>query len=269
VKLRAAVAVVAIDIVFKVVDAFRRWDRLERGAVLGGYYRLLIPFPVFAVVDPDHRRRLPRPKSPWPQVLRIVVGIAGVVGAVLTLRVLSGSDLIRSNFALNHVVMLPTFVAALESIAVALCGLERLVGFDTIPIVRHIYTSRTVSEFWRRYNHRVHDWLHRNIFLPTGGRRAPVRSLALVFLFSGVFHELMFGIATSRFTVYQLAFFTLQAGPAVASGRHERLATRGATGRFIAHGATILFLAVTSVLFFDGVRKVFPFIYVSESPLPG
>ena len=52
-------------------------------------------------------------------------------------------------------------------------------------------------------------------------------------------------------------------------GRLERLARRGGiAGKITAHGATILFVAVTSVLFFDGVSKIFPFIYASQSPLP-
>ena len=78
--------------------------------------------------------------------------------------------------------MLLTFVLAIESLARALCGLERLAGFDTTPIIRNAYLSRTVSEFWRRYNSRIHDWLYRNVFQATGGRRAPVRSVLLVFL---------------------------------------------------------------------------------------
>lgn len=267
--LRAASATISGDIAFKIVDYFRRWDRLGRGAILRNYYALLVPFPAFAVVYPDHRRRLRRPESPWPHALRIAVGIAGVVGAVLTVRGLSGSALIRSSFALDHAVMLLAFVVAIESLARALCGLERLAGFDTTPIVRNAYLSRTVSEFWRRYNYRIHDWLYRNVFQTTGGRRAPARSLVLVYLVSGVFHELMFGIATSRFTGYQFAFFTLQAPAALASGRLERFARRGGmAGRLVAHGSTILFLAVTSVLFFDGVGRVFPFIYAGESPLP-
>jgi hypothetical protein len=266
--LRAASAVISGDIAFKMVDYFRRWDRLDRIAILRNYYGLLIPIPLFAVVHPDHRRRLPRPENPGPHVLRLVVGIAGLGGAMLTLRVLSSSVLIRSNFVLNHAMMLMTFVVAIESLSRALCGLEHLAGFDTSPIVRNAYLSRTVSEFWRRYNYRIHDWLYRNVFQTTGGRHAPACSLVLVFLASGVFHELMFGIATSRFTGYQLAFFTLQAPAALASGRLERFAKRGGMpGQFLAHGSTILFLAVTSVLFFDGVHRVFPFIYASKSPL--
>lgn len=269
VGLRAVSAAISGDIAFKMVDYFRRWDRLDRSTILRNYYGLLIPFPAFAVIYPDHRRRLLRPEIPWPHVLRLVVGITGCVGAILTLRGLSSSVLIRSSFALNHAAMLLAFVVAIESLSRTLYGLEHLAGFDTTPIIRNAYLSRTVSEFWRRYNYRIHDWLYRNVFQTTGGRHTPVRSVVLVFLVSGVFHELMFGIATARFTGYQLAFFTLQAPAALASGRLERFAKRGGiTGKFVAHGSTILFLAVTSVLFFDGVRKVFPFIYASKSPLP-
>ncbi len=267
--LRAASAVISGDIAFKMVDYFRRWNRWDRSTILRNYYSLLIPFPIFAVIHPDHRQRLLRPENPWPHVLRVAVGIAGVVGAVLTLKVLSSSVLLRSSFAVNHAIMLLTFVVAIESLSLALYGIEHLAGFDTTPIIQNIYLSRTVSEFWRRYNYRIHDWHYQNVFQTTGGRHAPVRSVVLVFLVSGVFHELMFGIATSRFTGYQLAFFTLQAPAALASGRLERFARRGGmTGKVVAHAATILFLAVTSILFFDGVQKVFPFIYASKSPLP-
>jgi hypothetical protein len=90
-----------------------------------------------------------------------------------------------------------------------------------------------------------------------------------VFLVSGLFHELAFAMATSRLTGYQFAFFTIQGPAALASGRLERLARRGGIlAKVAAHGATILFVAVTSVLFFDGVGRIFPFIYASQSPLP-
>jgi hypothetical protein len=269
VGMRAAAVFTSGDISFKMVDYFRHWCVVDRRVVLREYYRFLIPFPALSAVNPTHKRRLLRPVSPWPELLRLCGGIAGCVLAVLALRALSKVAVVRSSFALNHVVMLVTFVLAIESLSRALWGLERLAGFDTAPIIRNAYVSRTVSEFWRRYNYRIHDWLYRNVFQATGGRRAPVRSLLLVFLVSGVLHEVAFALATSRLTGYQLAFFTLQGPAALASGPLERFARRdGITGKIVAHGATILFLAVTSVLFFDGVSKFFPFIYVSQSPLP-
>jgi hypothetical protein len=269
VGLRAASAFASGDIIFKMVEYFRHWSSLERSMVLGDYYRFLIPFPVLSAVYPDHKRRLLRPESPWPQVLCLISGIVGFTIALQAIIALSRIGLLRSSFVLNHAVMLLTFVLGIESLSRALCGLERLAGLDTIPIVRNAYLSRTVSEFWQRYNYRIHDWLYRNVFQPTGGRRAPVRSVLLVFLVSGLFHEVMFALATSRLTGYQFVFFTIQGPAALASGRLERLARRGGiAGKITAHGATILFVAVTSVLFFDGVSKIFPFVYASQSPLP-
>src|SRR4051812_20629458 len=74
VGLRAASATISGDIAFKIVDYFRRWDRLDRRTILRNYYGLLVPFPVFAVVYPDHRRRLRRPEVPWPHVMRLAAG---------------------------------------------------------------------------------------------------------------------------------------------------------------------------------------------------
>ncbi len=172
VGLRAASAFASGDITFKMVEYFRHWGNVERSIVLRDYYRFLIPFPVFSAVYPDHKRRLLRPESPWPQVLRLFGGIVGVTIALQAIRALSRIALVRSSFALNHAVMLLTFVLAIESLSRALCGLERLAGFDTTPIIRNAYLSRTVSEFWRRYNYRIHDFLYRNVFQATGGRRA-------------------------------------------------------------------------------------------------
>src|SRR5262245_10508973 len=201
--LRAASCFASRDITFKMVDYFRQWGQVERSLLLQNYYRFLIPLPVLSAVYPDHKLRLRRPESPWPQVLRLFGGIFGATMAVLAVRALSGVALVRSNFALNHAVMLVPFVLAIESLSRAICGLERLAGFDTTPIIRNAYLSRTVSEFWRRYNYRIHDWLYRNVFQPTGGRRAPARSMLLVFLISGLFHEAAFTLATSRLTGYQ------------------------------------------------------------------
>jgi len=267
--LRAASAFLSGDIAFKIVDYFRHWGYVERPFVLRDYYRFLIPFPALSTVYPDHKRRRSRPESPWPRLLRLFGGIVGCSIAVLTLKAISSNTLIRSSFALNHMVMLLSFVLAIESLSRAVCGLERLAGFDTSPIIRNAYLSRTVSEFWRRYNYRVHDWLLRNVFQPTGGRRSPIRSMMLVFIVSGLFHEVMFALATSRLTGYQFAFFTIQAPAVLASGHLERLArTGGIAGKITAHGATILFMATTSVLFFEGVGRIFPFIYACRSPLP-
>jgi MBOAT, membrane-bound O-acyltransferase family len=269
VGLRAAAVFVSAELVFKMVDFLRHRGGGWNGHAAREYCRLLIPFPILAVVYPDHRRRLARPDGPWPHILRILGGSACVAAGLVFMRSISTNPLVQSFPALDHAIRVLVFIPVIESISRVLYGFERLAGFDTTPIIRNAYLSRTVSEFWQRYNYRLHDWLYRNVFQATGGRRAPVRSVLLVFVFSGVFHEAAFALATSRLTGYQFAFFAIQ-GPAALASRHlERLARRGGiAGRITAHGFTILFLSVTSVLFFHGVSEVFPSVLVNGSPLP-
>lgn len=267
--LRALSAFVSGDISFKIIDYLRLTGDGTRCLSLREYVYFLIPFPVLSVVYTDHKRRLVRRDASGQLVMCIVSGVVGILIALATLQAVSSLAAIQSSFVLNHIVMLLTFVLAVESLSRVAWGLERLAGFDTRPIIENAYQSRTVAEFWYRYNYRIHEWLYRNLFRPFGGRRAPVRSVLLVFFVSGLFHEIMFAIATSRLTGYQCAFFVLQAPAVLASGRLQRLAMRGGiAGMILAHAATILFMAVTSILFFDGVSKVFPFLYVSRSPLP-
>ena len=65
------------------VEYFRHWGHVERSIVLRDYYRFLIPFPVLSAVYPDHKRRLLRPESPWPQVLRPLRWDLGITVALL------------------------------------------------------------------------------------------------------------------------------------------------------------------------------------------
>lgn len=265
--LRAAAACIAGDLALKMVDFFRHcgWGGAHPGAYLG----FLVPFPVFAVVDPDLRRRLARPDPPGPHVLRILAGLMGLVGAVLLALAKRDAAPFRSCFPLDHAAMLVLFVVAIESISQVLFGLERLAGYDVFPIIRRAYRARSVAEFWRRYNGRVHAWLACNVFRPSGGARHPARGVVLVFLVSGLFHEVMFDVATAKVTGAQLAFFLLQA-PAVLASRwlRPRAGRGGIAASVAARLATILFLAATSTLFFRGVADIFPFIYAGRSPLP-
>jgi hypothetical protein len=126
-----------------------------------------------------------------------------------------------------------------------------------------------VGEFWCRYNTRVHSWLYENIFLPSGGRRAPTRGILLTYFASAVLHELAFAMATSRLDGYQFTFFMLQA-PAVLASRPLRrfAASHGIGGAILAHAFTVVWMGVTSIFFFHGVNRVFPFVYAAKPCLP-
>ena len=259
----------ATDLMFRMIDYYRHQRSASGAAGYRDYCRFLVPFPVLLVTLAEHRRRLLGNRLAWRDVVRVFGGAAGVATGFLLLALASEVGTIREHFLVDHVVKVAIFVLTIESISRFLYGLERLAGCNTAPIVQNAFLSRTVAEFWLRFNSRVHRWLYDNIFLPSGGRRAPTRGICLVFLVSALLHELPFGIATSRFDGYQFAFFMLQAPAVLASRSIERWAKRGGiTAKVGAHSFAILWMVGSSVLFFHGVNKVFPFLYASESWLP-
>lgn len=267
--LRALSALPCTDLFLRVTDYLRVSRQSAEGFVPRDYRRFLFPFPALLVTFRNHQRRLPAPVPPGPEIARVLLGGAGFAAAFLVVLDLSDSSVLRSNHLLDHLTKLGIFVVTIESLSRALFGLERLAGFDTRPIVRNVLLSRTPAEFWsRRYNHRVSDWLDLNVFRPAGGRRHPVRGTLLVCFASGVLHELMFGIATSRFDGYQFLFFFMQAPAILASVPLERLARRSTAAAVAAHALTVLWMASSSLLFFHGVDRVFPFFYTSEPWLP-
>jgi MBOAT, membrane-bound O-acyltransferase family len=266
---RAASAWFSTDLLFRVVDFNRHQRGLKDKVPYREYCRFLIPFPIWLVVFTDRQRRLLQDSFGWTDALGTLAGAVGVMAAVLLLPLTSGIGVLRENFLLDHLAKVAVFLLTIESASRFLAGIEKLAGFDTPPFVQHAFLSRTVAEFWMRYNTRVHRWMYENVFRPSGGRHAPVRGVLLVFLVSGLLHELMFGIATSRFDGYQLIFFVLQAPAVLASRLMERLANRGGiAGSTLARSLTIVWMTGTSVFFFHGVHKVFPFVYVSEPWLP-
>ncbi len=267
---RAFASIFALDAVFRLIDLFRQRRRvgpeiIRRRDVL----TFLIPFPVFLAVFLRYQRARRQGNVGSLELHRIVGGAAGLALALLLLFLAAKSETLRNSFFLDHIAKLVLFVLAIESIAQLLCGLERLAGFATEPIVKLAFLSRSPGEFWRRYNNRVHAWLHDNVFLPSGGQRAPLRALCLTLLVSGLFHELMFDIATSHWDGYQLTFFLLQIPGILASGKLEQLAARpGWAGKAVAHGLSALWMGWTSIFFFHGMNRVFPIVYVSDPWLP-
>lgn len=263
---RALVALVCVDPCFKMIDYARRRRTVEAGRP-GAYLRFLIPFPALLVVFGE-RDRVPATRASVGFEIARIVGGAGVA-AICALAVIAGKIDVRSSFALDHAVKLVVFVVLIESVSQMLYGLERLSGYGVTPIIRFCFLSRTPAEFWRRYNTRVHLWFDKNVFLPAGGRRAPVAGVIVVFFVSAVFHEFAFGLATSRLDGYQFAFFMLQAPAVLISPCLDRFARRtGVVGDAAVRVLTVFWMYSTSILFFHGVNRIFPFVYASDPSSP-
>lgn len=263
---RAAASILSLDCAFRLVDLLRTRRPI---ASLRESLWFIVPFPVMNALWDWKRlcreRWIARPGN-WRTLIAGCVAFAvcwGVLDAT------AKNSLLAANHLLDHTFKLILFVAAVESGALALCAVERLVGFQTTPIVNRTWEAVTPAEFWRRWNDRIHAWLYRHIFRTFGGTQAPVRAILATCVFSGLFHELMFGISTSRFDGYQLAFFTIQAPAILLSPRLQSYAKRrGALGAACSRAITIAWFWATSLLFFHGIDRVIPIHYTSEPWLP-
>jgi hypothetical protein len=266
VMLRALACVLAIELFFKTVD----YGAQRRLGTMGdtrfpAYAAFLIPFPLFLVRFDQRSQRGHFNPSSW---FATGAALIAFLLCFLLVKILSHVEMVRASFLVDHTAKFILFAIAIESLARCLYGLEQIAGYDTKPLIDNVFESRTVGEFWKRFNTRIHSWFDHHVFHRTGGMRHPVKPIFLTFLASGVLHEIGFGIATSRFDGYQFSFFMLQA-PAVILSRHaRRAATKSRLGKIALRGSTVLWMWATSVFFFHGVNRVFPFFYASNPWLP-
>jgi hypothetical protein len=231
--LRAFALLVLVDLFLKLVDLGRRRRQVGVDAVTWSDHVLfLLPFPWLLVVY-DRKRRAQRRATPgsW-DVVRLVAGAAVFTLCLVLMLLAERSADLRSSLPLEHVTKLALFLVGIESLAQALCGLERLAGFDTTPIIDRAFLSRTPAEFWRRYNRRMHDWLQQNVFLsrgvhapsvalsPSGGRAAPTS-----------WHS---GSPRRSFDGYQAAFFSFSASRDRFTSPRAPAAAWGGTVPFLA-----------------------------------
>jgi len=71
-------------------------------------------------------------------------------------------------------------------------GLGHMIGFSYPPNFDRPYSSRSITEFWRRWHISLSSWFRDYLYIPLGGNRGPAwrtyANLALVFLLCGLWH---------------------------------------------------------------------------------
>jgi len=77
-----------------------------------------------------------------------------------------------------------------------------ITGFSDKNFYEDWWNSRTLGQYWRKWNLPMHNWLTRHIYFPMR-RRKVNRSIAMaaVFAFSAIFHEYILAGCFQRFTM--------------------------------------------------------------------
>ena len=87
----------------------------------------------------------------------------------------------------------------------------RALGIDAPPIMHSPATATSVSRFWGgTWNVAFSDLMHGNVFKPLTSHVGPQRALFLVFLISGVLHELVISVPARGGYGLPTAYFALQ-----------------------------------------------------------
>ncbi|WP_312319490.1 MBOAT family O-acyltransferase [Stenotrophomonas sp.] len=93
-------------------------------------------------------------------------------------------------------------------------GMARMMGFRFPPNFNRPYTSRSITEFWRRWHMTLSRWFRDYLYIPLGGNRAgPKRTyfnLVIVFVLCGLWHGaaytfLIWGLAHGLLLVLERA----------------------------------------------------------------
>ncbi len=95
-------------------------------------------------------------------------------------------------------------------------GISRMLGFKLPENFNNPYTSKSITEFWRRWHITLGNWMKNYLYIPLGGNRGTqVRvlfNLFIVFLLSGLWHGagwnfILWGVYYGLFLVFERIFF--------------------------------------------------------------
>jgi hypothetical protein len=220
-----------------------------------------LPMPCVLV----HRGREGLPIAPpnrTPAELLARAAVQMTIGGLLLAWAMR-ADFRDSSFWLEHgVKLVAVYLIGFDGAFLMLEGLVRALGVAIIDQTRDPALATTPANFWRRYNREAGRLLYADVFRPIGGLRYPRAAIVVTFLINGVLHEYLAWILIGSVQGYQMAFFALHG---LATALTFELRPRGTLGRAVGMAITLLFVYVTSVLFFASVSQFFP--WYARGPL--
>ena len=173
------------------------------------------------------------------------------------------ADFKHSSFWLEHgVKLLAAYLVGFDGTFLLLEGIMRGLGVAVIDQTRDPALATTPADFWRRYNREAGRFFYANVFKPIGGLRHPRGAIVVTFLVNGALHEYLAWILVGSIQGYQMTFFALHG---LATAITFDLRPRGALARAVGLAVTLVFVYLTSVLFFASVSQFFP--WYARGPL--
>jgi alginate O-acetyltransferase complex protein AlgI len=185
-------------------------DALSRGATAGPLWGVayLVAWPGMDAVSFLSAPHVERPRAgEWTRAAaKFALGIALVWTAARLAAV--HPSLLAGWIGMTGLVLVLHF-GSFELLSLA----WRRAGVDAIPVMQQPLRSASLSEFWgRRWNTAFHELAVRFTFRPLRAAIGVPAATALVFVLSGVIHELVISVPAHAGYGLPTTYFSLQAG---------------------------------------------------------
>ena len=122
-------------------------------------------------------------------------------------------------------------------------GLGKMLGFDFTENFNFPYTSKSITEFWRRWHISLGSWFREYVYIPIGGNRVSVlkhiRNIFVVWFLTGIWHG-----ASWNFIIWGLYYGTILLLEKVVFAR-----VLDKLPNFIKHSYTMLLVIIGWVFF--------------------
>lgn len=130
-------------------------------------------------------------------------------------------------------------------------GLGRIFGFEFPGNFRYPYTSRSITEFWRRWHITLSSWFREYVYIPLGGNRQgkgkTLRNLLITWALTGLWHG-----AEWNFLLWGVYFFVLLSLEKFVWGKRLERAPS-----FLRHIYALFFILIGWLIFAsDGTRAM-------------
>lgn len=137
----------------------------------------------------------------------------------------------------------------------------RRIGVDAVPLMRNPLRATSLAEFWgRRWNTAFHELAVRFTFKPLRSTAGLTGATLLVFILSGLIHELVISVPARGGYGLPTGYFVLQGA--------GLLAERGAIGRWAGLGHGLRGWMFTAVVTVAPICWLFPRPFVENIILP-
>ena len=121
-------------------------------------------------------------------------------------------------------------------------GLGKILGFELCQNFNYPYTSKSITEFWRRWHISLGSWFRDYVYIPLGGNRVSklchLRNILIVWMLTGFWHG-----AAWNFIIWGLYFAVFLTAEKFFLGRYLK------KSKILSHAYVLLTVMISFVIF--------------------